>query len=156
MRSGTNWLSIALAAEQAPAPAQAQAQAQAPGQVPGQAPQQGEQPEGQAPISPAPTPTTEQQANAGKQQRAEFSKIMSVSVPEAARKVLPYLNQTLQSLESELLSMDDLRLTDRTARSMAIEIMTEWIAASNKGPVSDLASIVASSRRIAYILENAQ
>ncbi len=151
MLNNINWLKIALAAEQ-------QANNGQPNQPtqPTQPGQPNQLAEGEAPISPAPTPTTEQNVAAGKQQRQEFSKVREISVPDAARAALPTLNQSLYYLTNELMSREDLQLPTPAARALAIEIMAEWLAASRKGVVSDLASIVMSSPRISAVLGNIQ
>ena len=145
MSTKNNWLVIAMQQEQT---APQQAQPGQPGQPDGE---QGLQ-EGEAPVSPEPTPTTEQNVNKGKQQRAEMDRTMHISIPDAARRALPALNQSLYFLTNELMSRDDMKLSDQAARSLAVEIMAEWLAASRKGTVSDLATIVTRSQRVQSIV----
>ena len=110
--------------------------------------------EGEAPVEPQPTPTTAQRVQTTRAQQAEVGAMAEVSVPDAARRALPALNQALHLLTSELASMDDMRLPEDAARALAIEIMAEWLAASRKGTVSDLASVVARSQRVQGIVSS--
>lgn len=105
-------------------------------------------------INPKPTPTTEQQARTTQRQRAEIGKTLEVSLPDVARQALPALNQSLHILTTELSSRGDLNITPNIARALAVEIMAEWLAASRKSVVSDLASIVAKSSRIQSVVSS--
>lgn len=150
MRSGTDWLKTALDAmgqlgEQGqPAqgdPAQVAGQSQATQQATPQ-------------VAPEATPTTVQRIENTRKQRAEIGQMAEVSIPDAARRALPSLNQSLYFLTNELMSRDDMRLPENAARTLAVEIMTEWITASRKGTISDLASIIAKSDRIQSVISS--
>ena len=156
MRSGTNWFRVALAAEQAAEQASAAAQqasnAQAAMGVGGTQPQT----EGQPALEPTPTATPTQKVQQGKAQQAEIGAIQQVAVPDAANRALPALNESLHYLTRELLSRDDMRLSQDAARALAIEIMAAWLGASRQGTVSNLASIVVKSTRINAVLNTVQ
>jgi len=138
-----NWLKIATAAEQAIQDNQAATQ---PGdQQPG-VPQPGGQPK-QA-IEPKPTQTPQQKSYEGKQQRAQLDAIRDVVLPDVARIALPAMNQSLHFLMNELMSRDDLRLTEDTGRKLAIDIMAAWLGASKMGAVSDLGTILTRSKAV--------
>lgn len=112
--------------------------------------QKGEEP--QSLIQPEPTPTTQENVAKNKAQASQMDNIQSAVVPDVARVALPSLNQSLHFLTTELLSREDLRLQDTSARQLAIEIMLAWLSASRSGGVSDLASIVVKSPRINNLL----
>ena len=140
-----NWLKTAVEAEQAQQGQQAPQAAQTDGQQHGNAPT----PSTNKPaMNPQPTQTPAQKAQAGKQQMAQMDAIRNVVLPDAARRALPALNQSLYFLMNELVSRDDLHLNESAARTLAIEIMSVWLEASRNGGVSDLGSIVAKSPAI--------
>jgi len=146
-----NWLKTAISAEQAPTgdnpggqqtvqPTQTATQgAQESAQVPEQ---------GQSKISPSPTPTPAQAAAQGKQQRREQDQVFQVAIPQAAQASIASLNQGLKSLISNLMSKDELGLTEDAAKALAVEIAAEWIGASRKGVVTRLDDVVVKSTRL--------
>ena len=141
-----NWLKTAIDGEQATQDNQATQQ----GAAQQNAAQQGDtqQKATQPSQNPAPTPTAQQKAQSGNKQRAQLDAIRDVVIPDVARRSLPALNQSLYFLVNELMSRDDLKLSEDAARKLAIAIMAEWLGASRSGTVSDLGSILAKSQTV--------
>ena len=141
-----NWLKTAIDGEQAIQDNQATQQ----GAAHQNAAQQGDtqQKATQPSQNPAPTPTAQQKAQSGNKQRAQLDAIRDVVIPDVARRSLPALNQSLYFLVNELMSRDDLKLSEDAARKLAIAIMAEWLGASRSGTVSDLGSILAKSQTV--------
>jgi len=105
-------------------------------------------------INPKPTPTPEQKVQNNKNQQEERGQIHNIVLPEIANKILPVLNSSLYNLSNEIISRDELNLTQANARNLAIEIMAAWLGASRQSEVSNLANVVISSTRINTIINS--
>ena len=101
-----------------------------------------------SPIKPAPTPTTGQNAAKSNQQQAQTEHALQVSIPTVAQEQLGTLNQNLGSITDSLMRSHDMHLSETAARRLAVEIVAEWVAASRNGNVSQLANIIANSKRM--------
>lgn len=151
MHHNPNWLKIAVAAEQGDENSQQSSNTSLKGAPP--VPQEtGLSDKVESASKPPLTPTTTQKSQQDKNARTENRINPKTSVMDAANKALPTLNQSLYTLTNELMSRDDIRLSENTARGLAIEIMAAWLAASRKSTVSNLAVFVGQSSRIESVL----